>query len=78
MAAFLSNQVQLWYKLIPDSINQEKMLSNYGFDYPNNRERFMVQQPYVFAQFLSLISRYEFQRIVNNSSFAPLKRCKLC
>jgi len=25
----------------------------------------MAQQPYVFAQFLSLISRYEFQRIVN-------------
>ena len=25
----------------------------------------MAKQPYVFAQFLALISRYEFQRIVN-------------
>jgi len=25
----------------------------------------MAQQPYVFAQFLSLISRYEFQRFAN-------------
>jgi IS4 transposase len=65
MVAVLLNQIRLCYKHIPDSINSEKMLPNYCFDYPNNRECFMAQQPYVFAQFLSLISRYEFQRIVN-------------
>jgi len=65
MAAVLSNQYQLCYKRIPDSIIREKMLQNCCFDYPNNRERLMAKQPYVFAQFLSLIPRYEFQRIVN-------------
>jgi len=65
MAAVLSNQYQLCYKRIPDSIIREKMLQNCCFDYPNNRELLMAQQPYVFAQFLSLIPRYEFQRIVN-------------
>ena len=55
MAAVLSYQTQLCYKRIPDSINTEKMLQNYCFDYLNNRECLMAQQPYVFAQFLSLI-----------------------
>ena len=65
MAAQLSNQIQLCYNHIPDSIIRENMLLNYFFDYPNNRERLMAKQPYVFAQFLSLIPRYEFQRTVN-------------
>ena len=65
MVAVLSNPIQSCYKYIPDSIYLEKMLSNYYFDYSENRELLMARQPYVFAQFLSLISRYEFQRIVN-------------
>jgi hypothetical protein len=65
MVAVLSNPIQLCYKYIPDSIYLKKMLSSYYFDYTDNREQLMARQPYVFAQFLSLISRYEFQRIVN-------------
>jgi IS4 transposase len=65
MVAVLSNPIQLCYKYIPDSIYSKKMLPNHYFDYPDSREHFMAQKPYVFAQFLSLISRYEFQRIVN-------------
>jgi IS4 transposase len=65
MVAVLSNPTQLCYKYIPDSIYLEKMLSNYYFDYTDNREQLMARQTYVFAHFLSLISRYEFQRIVN-------------
>jgi len=65
MVAILSNPIQLCYKYIPDSIYLKKMLSNCYFDYTGYRKQIMVRQPYVFAQFLSLISRYEFQRIVN-------------
>ena len=65
MVAMLSNSIQLCYKYIPDSIYLEKMLSNCYFDYTDCRKQIMARQPYVFAQFLSLISRYEFQRIVN-------------
>ncbi len=65
MDAELSNCNQICYNHFPDSITTSKLLPNHCFDYQNYRELFMVQQPYVFAQFLSLISRYEFQRIVN-------------
>ncbi len=65
MAAELSNYNQICYNYFPDSTITEKMLSNHYFDYQNSEELLMAQQPYVFAQFLSLISRYEFQRIVN-------------
>ncbi len=65
MVAVLSHPIELCYKYNPDSIYSENMLSNYYFDYPDNREHPMARQPYVFAQFLSLISRYEFQRFVN-------------
>ena len=65
MAAELSNYNQICYDLFPDSTITEKMLPNHCFDYQNSRELLMAQQPYVFAQFLSLISRYEFQRIAN-------------
>ena len=65
MAAVLSNQINLCYQRIPDSIRSEKMLQNDFFDLPNYRDLLMAQQPYIFAQFLSLIPRYEFQRIVN-------------
>jgi hypothetical protein len=65
MAAELSNYNQICYNHFPDSTITEKMLPNHCFDYQNSRELLMAQQPYVFTQFLSLISRYEFQRIVN-------------
>lgn len=65
MTAELSNQYQICYNYFPDSIFIGKMLQNNYFDYQNSRKLLMAQQPYVFAQFLSLISRYEFQRIVN-------------
>jgi len=65
MAAELSNQHQICYNYFPDSIVTEKMLQNHYLDYKNSRELFMAQQPYVFKQFLSLLPRYEFQRIVN-------------
>ncbi len=65
MTAELSNHNQLCYDYYPDSITIEEMLPDYCLDYKNGRELLMAQQPYVFAQFLSLISRYEFQRIVN-------------
>ena len=65
MAAELSNQNQVCYNRFPDSIAIEEMLQNNCFEYQNSRTLLMAQQPYVFAQFLSLFSRYEFQRIVN-------------
>lgn len=65
MTAELSNQYQICYNYFPDSIFIGKMLQNNYFDYQHSRKLLMAQQPYVFAQFLSLISRYEFQRIVN-------------
>jgi hypothetical protein len=51
MAASLSNQIQLCYNHIPDSIGRENMLLNFCFDYSNNRDRIMAKRPYVFAQF---------------------------
>ena len=65
MAAELSNKNQVCYNRFPDSIAIEEMLQNNCFEYQNSRTLLMAQQPYVFAQFLSLFSRYEFQRIVN-------------
>jgi len=65
MPAELSNQYQVCYNSFPDSITIEEMLQNNCFEYQNSRTFFMAQQPYVFAQFLSLLPRYEFQRIVN-------------
>ena len=65
MAAELSNQYPVCYNRFPDSIAIEEMLQNNCFEYQNSRTLLMAQQPYVFAQFLSLFSRYEFQRIVN-------------
>lgn len=65
MAAELSNQNQVCYNRFPDSIAIEEMLQNNCFEYQNSRTLLMAQQPYVFAQFLSLLPRYEFQRIVN-------------
>ncbi len=65
MAVELSNKNQVCYNRFPDSITIEEMLQNNCFEYQNSRTLLMAQQPYVFAQFLSLFSRYEFQRIVN-------------
>lgn len=65
MAAELSNKNRVCYNRFPDSIVIEEMLQNNCFEYQNSRTLLMAQQPYVFAQFLSLFSRYEFQRIVN-------------
>ena len=65
MAAELSNKNQVCYNRFPDSIATEEMLQNNCFEYQNSRTLLMAQQPYVFAQFLFLFSRYEFQRIVN-------------
>ena len=65
MAAELSNKNQVCYNRFPDSIATEEMLQNNCFEYQNSRTLLMAQQPYVFAQFLSLLPRYEFQRIVN-------------
>ena len=65
MAVELSNKNQVCYNRFPDSITTEEMLQNNCFEYQNSRTLLMAQQPYVFAQFLSLFSRYEFQRIVN-------------
>jgi len=61
----LPNQYQICYNYFPDSIDTGKMLQDYSINYQKRRKLLMAQQPYVFAQFLSLISRYEFQRIVN-------------
>ena len=65
MAAKLSNQNQVCYNHFPDSITTKEMLQHNCFEHQNSRTLLMAQQPYVFAQFLSLFSRYEFQRIVN-------------
>jgi IS4 transposase len=65
MPAELSNQYQVCYNLFPDSISIEEVLQNNCVEYQNSKTLLMAQQPYVFAQFLSLLPRYEFQRIVN-------------
>jgi len=65
MPAEFSNQYPVCYNHFPDSIAIEQMLLNNCFEYKNSRTFLMAQQPYVFAQFLSLLPRYEFQRIVN-------------
>lgn len=65
MPAELSNQYQVCYNRFPDSIAIEEMPRNNCVEYQNSKTLLMAQQPYVFAQFLSLLPRYEFQRIVN-------------
>jgi hypothetical protein len=62
----IQNQIKECYNYIPDSIFTGKMLQNNCYhESQNDLLFFMAQYPYVYAQFLSLIPRYEFQRIVN-------------
>lgn len=65
MPAELLNHYQVCYNHSPDSISGEQLLPDDCLKYSNSRASLMAQQPYVFAQFLSLLPRYEFQRIVN-------------
>ena len=65
MAAQLLNPNRVCYDRFPDSIATGQLVLNKRFDCDNSRDFLMAKQPYVFAQFLALISRYEFQRIVN-------------
>jgi len=65
MAVELSSQYQICYDKLPDSIVSKRMLQNNSLEGRSSRTFLMAQQSYVFAQLLSLLPRYEFQRIVN-------------